>query len=123
MAGTEDVAVVRLARRRYWREADARVVVAAWHRSELSLAGFARRYGLKAQRLAHWRARLERDESDERQREAVTFHPVQLLPARSGAVSGAAIEIVLTAGRVVRVPNGVAPADLRAALTAVRDVF
>ena len=46
---TEIAAVVG---RRYWREAEARVVVEAWRASGESLAGFARRHGLGAPRIA-----------------------------------------------------------------------
>ena len=47
MAHKRDAAVVRVAARRYWREADARVVVEAWRRSGESLSPFARRYRVR----------------------------------------------------------------------------
>jgi hypothetical protein len=43
--------------RRYWREAEARVVVEAWRTSGESLAGFARRHGLGPQRIGWWARR------------------------------------------------------------------
>ena len=44
MASEADIAAV--VGRRYWREAEARVVVEAWRASGESLAGFARRHAV-----------------------------------------------------------------------------
>ena len=92
-----DVEFRELAGRRYWREAEARVVVESWHRSGETLGGFARRYGLARGRLARWVSRLEG-----RADEGVRFHPVRLVnrgrePERGG--NGAAIEIQLASAR------------------------
>ncbi len=57
----EEVAVV--ARRPYWREDDARVIVDAWKRSEESLAAFARRHGLHPHRVARWASKITDSES------------------------------------------------------------
>ena len=38
--------VRQVAKRRCWREADARVVVAGWHTSGAPLSGFAKRHGI-----------------------------------------------------------------------------
>jgi len=46
MARSKDPAVVRVAKRRYWREVEAEVAVGAWRRSGETLSGFARRYGI-----------------------------------------------------------------------------
>ena len=51
MAYKRDAAVVRVAGRRYWREAEARVVVGAWRRSGESLSAFARRYRVHGTRI------------------------------------------------------------------------
>ena len=72
MVGRKERTIGRIAARSYWREADARVVVEAWRRSGLSVAAFARRHGLTAQRLAYWRAHVD---ADTRPREGVPFHP------------------------------------------------
>ena len=111
MAYLRDGAVLRIAKRRYWREADARVIVDAWRRSESSLSGFARRYGVHGPRIARWASRLEAP------RGAVRFHPVRVVAAE-GRVwpSCEGIEVVLTDGRVVRVPPGFAPEDLHQVL-------
>jgi hypothetical protein len=44
--------------RRHWSADHARGMLAAWRRSGLSLAAFARRQGLNAERLRWWRKRL-----------------------------------------------------------------
>ncbi len=111
MAYTREAAVLRVAGRRYWREADARVMVEAWRESGASLSAFARRYGVHGTRVARWAARLET------QRHAVRFHPVRLVAAAGRGWPGReAIEVVLTDGRVVRVPPGFAPEDLHQVL-------
>ena len=45
-------------RERRWSEADARVVLAEWRRSGLTLNAFAREHNLTNQRLWWWRSRL-----------------------------------------------------------------
>ena len=59
MAYKRDTAVLRVAARRYWREADARVVVEAWRRSGESLSTFARCYRVHDKRIARWASRME----------------------------------------------------------------
>jgi DNA-binding transcriptional regulator YiaG len=51
-------AVAATARCSYWRAADARVVLAAWMDSDLSLSAFARHFGISVQRLRRWRDAL-----------------------------------------------------------------
>jgi hypothetical protein len=46
MVHRREPAVFRVATRRYWREADARVMVEAWRQSGTSLSAFIRRYGV-----------------------------------------------------------------------------
>ncbi len=82
MAYPRDGAVLRVAKRRYWREADARVIVEAWRRSEASLSTVARRYGVHGKRIARWAPRLESPRS------AVRFHPVRLVAAADSLPAG-----------------------------------
>ena len=103
---TEIAAVVG---RRYWREVEARVVVEAWRASGESLAGFARRHGLGAPRIAWWARRVDGGPPA-----PVRFHPVRLANLDGG--SGAAIEIHLVGGHRVRVPPGFPAADLQRVL-------
>ncbi len=103
-AGIAEVAV-----RRYWREAEARVVVEAWRNSGESLSGFARRHGVDPRRVARWAWRVEGSAPA-----PVRFHPVRL--AEHGDGNGAAIEIHLVGGQRVRVPPGFQAEDLRRVL-------
>ncbi|MFN7955434.1 MAG: hypothetical protein U0610_27165 [bacterium] len=114
---TDSDAVRRLARRRYWREADARRVVDAWRRSEASAAAFARRYQLDPKRILRWAKDL-----DGPQPSAARFHPVRVVERGDPATVTFAppiIEIVLLGGRRVRVPPGVDPSELRQILDVV----
>jgi hypothetical protein len=95
----------------YWREAEARVVVAAWRQSGATLTAFARSRGVHPRRLARWARRLEG-----KRREPVRFHPVRLVEKRPRE---AKLEIVLRSGCRVRVPSGFAVEDLRRVLEAV----
>jgi transposase len=100
---------------RYWREADARVIVDSWQASQETLAQFARHHGLDRRRLSRWVGRLGRIAPA-----PVRFHPVRV--ARDGGVprgGGAPIEIAFGTdpqGRVVRVAPGFAADDLRRVL-------
>lgn len=83
---------------RYWREADARVVVVAYRRSGLSLAAFARQTGLSARRIGRWRERVSAPAAPA----APTFLPVEVVTAP--AAPGRPLEVVAATGHVVRVP-------------------
>ena len=96
----------------YWREAEARVVVAAWRRSGETLAAFARQRGVHPRRLARWARRLEGGKRGA----AVHFHRVRPV---APAAREARIEIVLGGGVEVRVPPGFAMEDLRRVLAVV----
>src|SRR2546426_9459492 len=100
--------VVQVARRRYWQEADARVVVEAWRRSGETLTGFADRHRVDPKRIARWASRLERAKPA-----AVRFHPVHLAEDGLQSWSGSAIEIELAGRRRVRVAHGFGVEDLR----------
>jgi transposase len=98
--------VAEVAVRRYWREAEARVMVEAWRTSGESLAGFARRHGVDPRRVARWAGRVAGSVPA-----PVRFHPVRLADRDGGG--GAAIEIHLVGGPRVRVPAGFQAEDLR----------
>jgi hypothetical protein len=99
--------VRRVAQRRYWREAEARVVVEAWRSSGEGLARFARRHDVRPNRLGWW---VRRFGSQGR----VRFHAVRLV--QRGLESEGAIEIELRGDRRVRVPRSFDADDLRRVL-------
>lgn len=100
--------LARIVRKRYWREADAKVVVTAWQRSRKPLGRFARDHEVDPRRLLRWSTRLQ----TEAEGESLRFHPVRVvstLPERWHEP----MEVVLVDGRSVRVPAGFATEDLR----------
>lgn len=113
MVEKREAAVRRVATRRYWRAADARVVVEAWQRSGESAAVFARRYRVHATRLTRWAARLAPAHPG-----PVAFHPVRVVGAGAPAPP-APIEVVLPDGCAVRVPPGWAAEDLAQVIRAL----
>jgi hypothetical protein len=106
MASSRKSEVEQVAGLRYWRVAEARVVVDAWRRSGEALGAFAERYGIHRQRLSRWATRLEEPV------EAVTFHPVRLTQGSEREPSEAPLEIDLGEGCRVRVAPGFDAADL-----------
>ena len=44
--------------KRYWREADAKIVINAWRTSGLTIAGFARKHGCSTERIGRWAAHI-----------------------------------------------------------------
>ena len=92
----KDSAAVPYSLRRRWTIADARSAVAELAASGLPLDEFARRQGLKIERLRRWRQRL----ADEGRRRARAPAP-ELIEIRQRAA--APIEIVLASGRILRV--------------------
>ena len=103
--------VAQVSRQRYWREAEARVMVEAWRGGGETLSEFAARYGVDPRRIARWASRLHTPRP-----EAVRFHPVRLVGVEPGKESGSAIEIRLVGGRRVRVARGFDAEDLRRVL-------
>lgn len=112
MAGNGTMeAVARVAERRYWRAADARIVVEAWRASGEGLGAFSERYGIHPRRVSRWAGQLGSEAE-----EAVVFHPVRLVAAALPAEPRAPIEIMLGDGCSVRVPAGFAAGDLERVL-------
>jgi hypothetical protein len=116
--GRKSCEVRQTAKRGYWREADARVLIEAWRSSGEPLTRFARRHGVRRRRLARWLSRLERAGSRQ-----LNFVPVRVVAPESalGNGVGAAIEIQLARGVRVRVPGGFAPEDLRSVLSVLAE--
>lgn len=102
----------QMVRGKYWRESDARVLLEAWRASGESLAGFARRHGVKPQRLARWKKRLEWSS-------APVLHPVRLVESGAGMSDGC-IEVLMS-GMRVRLARGFATEDLRRVLSVLAE--
>jgi transposase-like protein len=116
MAGTTRSLVERIARKRYWREADGRLIVGEWRRSGETISGFARRHGVRRDRVARWVARLRGPD------EEVRFLPVRVVGSQEPPCETkqrAPIEIELPGDRRVIVPAGFAMEDLRRVLRAL----
>jgi hypothetical protein len=90
----------------YWREEEARAVVAAWRASGERLAVFARRHGVQPRRVARWHRRLDAAAP-------MHFHPVRVIGAVASPPSPAAMEIELPHGERIRLPRGFDTDDLR----------
>lgn len=117
MAEARDGAVERVVGLRYWRAADARVVVEAFERSGWTGAAFARRYGIRAERLRRWVRELEEEGRNDG---ALRFHPVRVVQRREEREESPPrrrpIEIVTRRGARVRVPAGFRAEDLERVL-------
>lgn len=105
---------VAQARKRGWKQwtpAEARRTLAAWRRSGLPLAVYARQHGLAAKRLRWWRDRLNVDVGARVAAKASEATP-RLVPAVVTAplvaLSGAALSIRMPDGPVLEI------ADVRA---------
>lgn len=88
----------------YWTAEVAREALEAWRSSGGSMAGFARRHGLNAQRLGWWRKRLGGEAPGPR----IEFVPVRLpvSEATGGGGEPGSLEVVLAGGRRIRVTSG-----------------
>jgi hypothetical protein len=95
--------LARILKRRYWRGADAEVVLSAYRDSGLSLSAFCRRHGMRRQRLMRWRGLVAKDRP-------IEFHPIQVISMSKPVGSG--IELVLRTGHHVAVQQGFDPALL-----------
>ncbi len=117
MVQKEDDAILKIAAQRRWCEDDARLILKAWGRSKEPLSHFAKRHGLRRERLFRWASRIEKPERNE-----LGFHQVRLVEAHDISQSGREkIEVVLTDGRFVRVPHGFAPEELRQVLKVLEE--
>ncbi len=103
MANKPVAEVVRVVKRRFWSQADGRVIVAAWRRSGQKQADFGRCYGINAKRLSWWIRQVERGGLTK-----VQFHPVRMLPRPIERTGDDRMEIRLGDGRSVHVPAGFA---------------
>jgi hypothetical protein len=113
-------ALARALESRYWKEPEARAVLAAWAQSGESAAVFARRHGLAPSRLLRWKAWL----SSSGQRPV--FHPVKVIGVVGGTLSDAGatgtgdpLELVLIGGRRIAVRRGFDPLVLAELVRAV----
>ena len=100
-----DAKLKRAAASNYWSEAEAQAVLEAYEASGLSVAEFARRHGLGAQRLRWWKKRRAEETGA-----ALSFVPVHVAAAPSPEaqrVGGTAcMEVLLARGRRIRVEPG-----------------
>lgn len=106
-----------LAGRRYWREAEARIVIEAWKRSGAPLSEFAERHGIKRGRVVRWSSRLKKKSIPP----PVRFFPVRLSERGAANSSRPQIEIELGGGRRVHVAPGFAAEDLRRVLAVLAE--
>lgn len=111
-------------RRRRWKIAEARAVLAELAASGLSLPEFASLKGLEPQRLRRWQRRLagepRRPERPRATRPAVPA-PAALIELRSTSSPRRTepVEIVLASGLVVRVAETIDPATVARLVTAL----
>jgi transposase-like protein len=91
-----------------WTEQEARAALVALERSRKPVSVFAAEHGFDPQRLYSWRRRLGKAEP-------TTFRELTVRPSAAASLSpsaGAAFEIVLGSGVVVRVPGSFDAAGL-----------
>jgi len=100
-----DATLARAAASNYWTEVEAQAVLEAYEVSGLSVAEFARRYGLRPQRLRWWKKRRAEEDGP-----PLSFVPVHVAapPTREvqQAAGAASMEVLLTRGRRIRVEPG-----------------
>src|SRR5689334_6663351 len=86
-----------------WSEHEARGVLSAWRKSGLPLQRFAKERGLVAQRIRHWRNKLEAKESaTTKVAGELALVPVHLTAPKRGEP----VAVYLRAGHVIRVGRG-----------------
>lgn len=91
--------ITRLRGPTHWKSEDARRVLGAWKESGESMAGFAHRHRLNAQRIAWWRDRLPTPLAP--LAPSVTLVPVTVRPTLASTASSPAVSLMV--GDVVRV--------------------
>jgi hypothetical protein len=103
----------------YWREEDAREILAAWDRSGGSARSFAQLHGLSPVRLLRWKARLASSAGQP------VFHRVKVIAAgglHGGEADGGgtgALELIIGGGRRIVVRRGFDPEVLAELVRAV----
>lgn len=98
-------ALSELCGRRPWSEDEGRQVVAAWEASGDSVASFARRAGLVAQRVYWWKERLGRSGTGERALTAApAFLPVSVR-AEAVRLGNAAVTVTTSDGLRIEVAD------------------
>jgi transposase-like protein len=93
-------------------------LVRAWRASGEPQARFARRHGVRPWTLWYWSQKVGRA-APRRTTSRPAFVPVEVVPDAAGRPP-MAIEVVLTSGERLVVPDGVDGPRLRAVLAAVR---
>lgn len=88
-----------------------------WAKSRMSIEAFAAREGIEPKRLKWWRWKLSGSTPPSAPTPTPRFVPVRVVESPvERAPGGAALEVVLTNGRVVRVPAGFDAAALERVL-------
>ena len=123
-AAAKPISLAAAARRRRWREEHARVVVAAWQESDLTMREFAGRHGLPQKRLERWSCKL-RKKAKARPEAPLQFLPVEVASSATAAVNTGdrrgidAMELALPTGVRVTVGSGFDVNALKRLLEAV----
>ncbi|HIE56093.1 MAG TPA: hypothetical protein EYP90_13105 [Chromatiaceae bacterium] len=101
---------------KHWKRREAVAVLERLNDSGMTVAGFAREYQLKEKRLRYWRKQLEHHGARQPvQPEFVALQVVEphaegltmeAVPPQTEHQEPPALEVVLRAGRAVRVPAG-----------------
>jgi hypothetical protein len=92
--------------RKRWTEQEARVVLAAWAKSGLSLTQFAENQQLMVERLRRWRVKFEsRSTPVVCAKESLALLPVRINSHASRPV-GEPVAIFLRTGHVIKVGRG-----------------
>jgi transposase-like protein len=104
----------RASQEQFWR-----AMLRRWHSSGLSVRGFCEEHGLAVPSFYAWRRTLARRDS------AVGFVPVQVIPEPKPQTTAAglpsSLEVVLGAGRVLRVAPGFDEPTLRRLLALLEE--
>jgi hypothetical protein len=111
--------LAKVLRSRYWKEEDAREVLAAWSRSGGSALAFARGHGLSPVRLLRWKTRLSATAG------RPLFHPVKVIATDgvhgvdTNARPTGSVELVVRSERRILVRRGFDPEVLAELVRAV----
>lgn len=116
MAAKNTEMIKKIAERQRWRADDARVMVEAWESSGESVSDFARRHGLRGERISRWASRIQKREKD-----GLSFHQVRLVESQDRSHPDMKIEVLLADGRSVRLPHGFAPEELQKVLRVLEE--